>query len=505
MPDEIGMAQVPQYFGYAEQKNAHAEEYIALENRQKEKERLYELAKTRAKIIWKKVYENKEKGSRIYHLKYKKFAYHTYKKDPVYVSIFDNKNSLAIDIKDIKNDDSKRIIFLFTKNKLRLYISRPKIKHGKRAGQLKSFSALRFKSGILAEPLKYSYPAQIKQLEERIKNLIIKKCRANKIKLPFNTECDSLEQFIRRAKFASLAQILENKQGVDLDRNSLIIFFKDAFRLPIKQCVRRITGFNSKAVTREFIKAVCEGRTGGIVVSHLLKGKIPIDYVIELLASNSNGYKYFGPKKEEFLETKKTINFFYEIHKGDVKHFAQLLLNSDGAYQMTDSIRLLNAIKQVEPEYIPEKCKNFEEYHTNLTRYLNRIKNKDRDIKHPQIAYDLGLNGEKLGDYELVLPTRTHELKDWGEQMHNCIGGYYYSIENGYSLIYGLKLNGEIKYGIELDPDNKQIRQFRGKYNEDAPVELHNLLTEKIFEKIQEKRLDWAKDAVKLKEAELAI
>jgi len=138
-----------------------------------------------------------------------------------------------------------------------------------------------------------------------------------------------------------------------------------------------------------------------------------------------------------------------------------------------------------------------------LTRYLTRIKNKDRDIKHPQIAYDLGLNGEELGDYEIVLPTRTYELKDWGEQMHNCIGGYYYSIENGYSLIYGLKLNGQIQYGIELEPESKKIRQFRGKYNEDAPSELYDRLNKKIFEKIQDKNLYNQNESVNLEEVVL--
>lgn len=37
MPDLIDMAQVPQYFGYAEQKNSDTEEYLALESRQKKK------------------------------------------------------------------------------------------------------------------------------------------------------------------------------------------------------------------------------------------------------------------------------------------------------------------------------------------------------------------------------------------------------------------------------------------------------------------------------------
>ena len=79
----------------------------------------------------------------------------------------------------------------------------------------------------------------------------------------------------------------------------------------------------------------------------------------------------------------------------------------------------------------------------------------------------------KKGNYSLVLPKNKQELVDEGREMHNCVGGYWWSVSRGSTNVLFMKdNNGKSVATIEVS-NNGHIRQQLAKLNraiEDADM-----------------------------------
>lgn len=74
-----------------------------------------------------------------------------------------------------------------------------------------------------------------------------------------------------------------------------------------------------------------------------------------------------------------------------------------------------------------------------------------------------GLSGIN-GDWRIQLPTSTAELKWYGEQLSNCVGGYGNNINNGKSIVFVVYWHNSLKYCVEVSPDG-YVQQFYGHHN----------------------------------------
>jgi hypothetical protein len=78
-----------------------------------------------------------------------------------------------------------------------------------------------------------------------------------------------------------------------------------------------------------------------------------------------------------------------------------------------------------------------------------------------------GLSGIK-GDWRIQLPTSTAELKWYGEQLKNCVGGYGNKINNGGCVVFVVYWHNTLKYCVEIDSSG-EVDQFYGHHNS-SPV-----------------------------------
>lgn len=67
------------------------------------------------------------------------------------------------------------------------------------------------------------------------------------------------------------------------------------------------------------------------------------------------------------------------------------------------------------------------------------------------------------GSWSITLPTSTAQLKFWGEQLHNCVGGYGVSINRGDCVVFVVHVDGLLTYCVEVCSGS--IEQFNADRN----------------------------------------
>ncbi len=165
------------------------------------------------------------------------------------------------------------------------------------------------------------------------------------------------------------------------------------------------------------------------------------------------------------------INHFIDFLKNfyDEKHIVQLWLNISADdlrhYLVRDSIELFNN-KEMREEFKKNFHKtslNIRAIHYELTRYSRRV--EKLRMKNEQLSYsDLMMASEVSREGIFYkLPSDAQELYEWGSILHNCLFSYKKSILNGRSIVFGLFVNRQLTYALEIR-DNK-IVQLSARYN----------------------------------------
>lgn len=68
-------------------------------------------------------------------------------------------------------------------------------------------------------------------------------------------------------------------------------------------------------------------------------------------------------------------------------------------------------------------------------------------------------------DYVVKLPYTNKELYDWSIELHNCLSGYYNTINSGKEIVYGFFKNEVIEFAVSIV--DGAIEEARGKYNKE--------------------------------------
>lgn len=113
---------------------------------------------------------------------------------------------------------------------------------------------------------------------------------------------------------------------------------------------------------------------------------------------------------------------------------------------------------------IPDKPKNFQELHDDLSRQYRRMQDADYEFNIPKKLKPL--DGVPAGENTIVIPKTRHELLNWGEILRNCIASYHSRFHKGDTYLLGVQdKDGEILYNIEINPLRSTISQFYGRGN----------------------------------------
>lgn len=474
------------------------------EKYQKHKFELIDRAHKKGYVKWNKVYENSEKDSRIWHLSFKKFYYKDYRKNKrFYISIFENKQSIKIETTNDKRHKISSYIFTFKNNKLRFYSVNADKK-------LKARSLLdnRIQNFECANALKFIFTditksEGLQKYQKRLVNLLIKKCRKNKIKLPYKIkEAKSLKDAGARIIYpfyADLAEITNNNININ-DYNDVTKKLTSKFKKPFKKAIKSICGSNSKILSKRIIEGNGRNLLSKILLINILKNLVPLDYIQKIDLDKI--HKFYDDRD---VNSKKNIALFLNNFKNRPEFIANCFENTFEDFIFKDSIKQYIEILKVNKDYKIENLKTIREIHDLLSKVLYKLQSKDIEIKNNEKLlssnvdnYEFNYNNNR---YNIVIPKTKHELFDWGKEMNNCIGSYYDRIGLNYSWILGIKNNdNRIAYGIEISPQNKEIIQFRGNYNESAPQELYDIVEKILWEKeiINSDKLDCLKNNEKL-------
>jgi len=106
---------------------------------------------------------------------------------------------------------------------------------------------------------------------------------------------------------------------------------------------------------------------------------------------------------------------------------------------------------------IPRKM-DLKQVHDLVSRIFGSLKREEFALP----VYDIleGINHTKVGGYELVFPKTNHDMMDWGEHMHICVGSYDSFVKKGSSVIFTLQENGLPIYCVEFLFDKSGRRDY---------------------------------------------
>jgi hypothetical protein len=89
-------------------------------------------------------------------------------------------------------------------------------------------------------------------------------------------------------------------------------------------------------------------------------------------------------------------------------------------------------------------------------------------------------SGFRWGPVELVVPTSSAELSQWGQVLHNCLGDYTAAVLAGRSWLVGVRCDEVLVGCAEIDPRHRSIRQLLGPFNRPLPEQVRNDVVEAL-------------------------
>lgn len=189
------------------------------------------------------------------------------------------------------------------------------------------------------------------------------------------------------------------------------------------------------------------------------------------------GYSY----KERIAKLDKVLTTLEEID------LVKLVTNS---IKIMENINLhsdVNNLIEVISELEERKIEYSIDYNRGLDYNLQLLK----DLKHKEFLNQLSknlqklnfINGIQIGDYQVVVPQNIYDLRNEGEQQHNCVGSFYNeSIVDGYNLIYFLRKKDNLNKSVvtcRYNTSAKETTEYRTTCNRSTSEE-QNEIVEKI-------------------------
>lgn len=442
-------------------------------------------SRARSSIQWNKVYD--KDGGRIWQWDFRRFGWKGYK-ERQYLSLLENPTTLGFEYTKIdaqKQRSSTRLIISFKRGRLAFY--------RRQTRRIRRFNP------ILTPLVRYEHVtvekisewACAQRNERRLIKLFLTKARANGVKVPrwVKREAKTLQDLVVWTVYPAVQDLARLGFAGWSPETRLIT---PCLTRPLKASLKLISGHDSKHLMK-----LALGQPHSIVerlvLLRLLKGVLPLDHLHQVMESErgwdpTQGLNEARPGQDgaSWADTRYFLKHFKDRPAMLVRW---LTTGEDWLWRDTlnDYARERRRLDFVMPE-----TNDLMELHTIWTRDHRRLVQANsesavahRDLKTPQSTLDSGIDGLKVGDYTLIVPKTTAELQDWGNQMNNCIGSYVYRIESGDSIILGLKEGEAMRYGIEMASNaldiltrrdiathESLIRQFRGRFNEEAPKEL---------------------------------
>ena len=231
-------------------------------------------------------------------------------------------------------------------------------------------------------------------------------------------------------------------------------FAQVAKHLPAKEALQTLFGVSSKSLIQSWAKATPEAIQWASVIAP--KGNI--DWINKFLLVD-NCIPYFS-ECVEFLNSLSPSRALAMVQTTTYKHRGEVRQLEDCHFKDTGMIFYQLIKKGFTPNVGRVRC--WLTVHEELSRqYISVLPNEQLAV-NPKWEAVNGLSAVD-GSWRIELPTNTAQLKLWGEQLHNCVGGYGDSINDGYCVVFVVYFLGSLKYCVEVR--QKEVQQFYGQRN----------------------------------------
>lgn len=240
--------------------------------------------------------------------------------------------------------------------------------------------------------------------------------------------------------------------------------------------------FGKTRYRRDLARSVAQANPNAIAFARAFRGLVPIDWIVDFLRRNN------GQEREH----RGMVDIRPVIRRLDPRSYRDLLRNTE--MNMRTLISLEDSIRSYHIQHNIDvvndlRIRQIGELHD--LAYPGRQHRQQAGggaflVREP-IVYtppsppknepitlgDLGkkLDGAMIGEHRVVLPKDTDTLREWGNYMHNCIGGYAYRATANTDAIYGGIYHGETLVA-NFEINDKTLTQLLGKYNNALEKEL---------------------------------
>jgi hypothetical protein len=190
------------------------------------------------------------------------------------------------------------------------------------------------------------------------------------------------------------------------------------------------------------------------VLRHVCDLKTSLDHILNLNHSRTLPEKLWNVFQEEPWK----LDW---VHQTGWSERRILNLYFNGESELIDDIfRIMASISEATDSETATELKkkarvvnSFQKAHDVFLELLLQLDLKvKKDLPlHQEIDY---LEGERCLEYSISVPRTGCDLLDTGMVLQHCVGSYIEHVRNGLCCILNLKLEGNIKYTLELEPSH---------------------------------------------------
>lgn len=213
--------------------------------------------------------------------------------------------------------------------------------------------------------------------------------------------------------------------------------------------------------------------------------KLSIDSVVEFFRGRedkcvkkfSDFFKYFGYREDYLLQMfgVDTLRFVHNNYNGRTR------LDHANVYAVIDTIYSFKLIRSRNhrtaiKNQVARNRMSIQEIHNLVDMEVKKIKTENKQFIKSKFWKTFGVHNQKwiADEIQMIVPTTTHELVEWGATQENCIGSYAEKAYNNELMIVGFKNKEGEWLGHAEITRSMRLNQLLGKYNKQLEAKVRS-------------------------------
>lgn len=205
-----------------------------------------------------------------------------------------------------------------------------------------------------------------------------------------------------------------------------------------------------------------------LMIARELRNIVPVDWIIDFL--NAEHCAINHEMNKETVKSFRTL--FKSLTPAQQKRYLKELADTSprkavSSWEINDTLRMFHQLeKDYGVTFIPGQiqARGWKELHEAVRLDLRGRRYAKRDIEQVTLAKEIA-KVKFANGYQVIQPKDTHDLLDWGNNMHHCIGSYANDAVQGSSVFLGIMKDGTMIGNAQIKVKEKRLVQIFGKHN----------------------------------------